>query len=338
MKNIKRRSFLYGAASLGFTNHAFSTLGVVTMRLVSREAWTVYRPDGSILDTSESKTSGLQEAIDFAVAGGFELEVIGGGTEPNGTVNHILRCDQTIVFPPMVNTRMYFGSLLIHFSPKVIGDGFVFDTVVHCTVECNAHIYYQGNGSALRFWPRTPKNGGGTFVIDSKFIFFNIAAVTDGRDFVGVHFDASRGSISHLSVNMVEIEGAAYGPSGPLRPMGDALRVTNGFFKANNILVQRINGFGNVGLRIGQQGNNSEISNNRFTADIDPIQVPGRDKTVGIETWGNHDFFNVSIRGKDFGPGIILQPSAAKNKFIVLENEGTPPVVDNSEARNSVFL
>lgn len=340
MALVNRRTMLRGIASVGLLpgTRAFGQ-GRVVMRLVGREVWSVYKPDGSVLDTKGSKTSGLQEAINYALTNGFELKVIGGAIKSNGSSHHIIRCYETVVFPPMVNARIYFGSVLIHFSPSVTGDGFLFDTVVHSTVECNAYIYYQGNGSALRFWPRTPKTGGGTITIDSKFFFFSVAAVVKGKDFIGVHFDASLGKISHIRFDMVEIEGAAYGPTGPIRPMGDALRITNGFFKGNTITIQRINGFGRTGLRIGENSKASGISNNRYYADIDPVQVADLEKTIGIETWGHHDWFNVTIRSEqEFGAGVVLQPTAHKNKFVILENHGTPPIVDNSKSADSVFL
>lgn len=44
--------------------------------------WIVYKEDGSELDTTGTTTSGLQEAIDYMYAGGYNLEVIGGGVKP----------------------------------------------------------------------------------------------------------------------------------------------------------------------------------------------------------------------------------------------------------------
>lgn len=44
--------------------------------------WIVYKEDGSELDTTGTTTQGLQEAIDYAVNNGFDLEILGGGLKP----------------------------------------------------------------------------------------------------------------------------------------------------------------------------------------------------------------------------------------------------------------
>lgn len=72
-------------ANLGLRNAARIDHGKVIMARQPTGTWEVFRPDGTTVNLSTTRTDGLQEAINEAVEGGWDLEVTGGGAVSLGS-------------------------------------------------------------------------------------------------------------------------------------------------------------------------------------------------------------------------------------------------------------
>ena len=142
-------------------------------------------PDGEVVEVKESKTSGLQEAIDRAVADNYDLYVAGGDYK-----HRVYHCTRSVVFPPLQGKVIKFGAATLNFDgfDDPTQPGLVFDSCMNVTFECNAQIVYHLNGTALKFQPRKllpVDDFVGPTMVASRFHFAAIAHVNTPVAFVG---------------------------------------------------------------------------------------------------------------------------------------------------------
>ncbi|NPV54321.1 MAG: hypothetical protein HPY71_12520 [Firmicutes bacterium] len=101
-------------------------------------------------DTPGTKTSGWQEALDYAVLTGSDLYVKGG--YGGGAVYHI---QDTIHFPPAQDFRVDGGVYVLNWIGPADKDLLVIDSSMNCEYHLGI-LVYGGLGAAMRIRPEKP--------------------------------------------------------------------------------------------------------------------------------------------------------------------------------------
>lgn len=161
-------------------------------RVTVLEPGLVVAPDGSVVSTKGSKTSGIQEAVNYARNNLLNLHICGGaGTE--------YVYDEQLIMPAFSDFTLTADSAIHRFTEHVgSGFGILFDTFYRGYIRWPGIFIYQGSGQPFGISPRTPINGGTRFLqVNALFGTFVTEAQCGGL----VYLDTSpdEGSSIHYS-------------------------------------------------------------------------------------------------------------------------------------------
>lgn len=288
---------------------AIST-GKVVMARDRSDVWRVFSPFGDPIDLRNSATSGLQEATDFAATNGYDLEVAGGPFDAKGKHRAVIRCQTMVAFPPLENAHWTIGGVFIDFSKPIEGDGFLFDSILHSSINFRGTMFYRGDGPAVHLFPRANYPGGQVpLAVDNDFAFFRVLPV-GGNKPSGFRMSPTRGTIVRNRIHFTEIEGGSGSTmTGSLMPYGVDIAVGAPVI-SNWVIVQALLRPKTAGIRIGDRApSEAHMTDNRFEAHIVPVGA----SAVGVSTWGRRELHRLSIVSgqPSMGAGIVLEASAA---------------------------
>lgn len=172
--NILKNEIIAIETALGTTPLAFQKIRrnagrcgtvVVLPPTVQDGVGIVIAPDGTLVSTAGTLTSGLQEAINYAYNNGCNLYITGGAepTHPVGTPGPtggpvVYQCTATLVLKPMEGFWLFAPSITINVAPSTNTDPGIFvDTALIATVWMpGSQLVYAGRGPAIRFKPTNP--------------------------------------------------------------------------------------------------------------------------------------------------------------------------------------
>ena len=173
----------------------------------------IYAPDGTLVSTSGSTSSGLQEAINYACLdpGGFDLLVHGGGdqadqTPPSFGASCAYLVDGTLDIPAVQGKRITFDAATIAFGGITAEPCIRFDSFMmfHWAMHGGQVATTGRTGNLVLFDPRNPVPLDGTIgCIDSSVEFCAIAGIAAGA--AQVRFRANTGDLSNLTFFANEI-------------------------------------------------------------------------------------------------------------------------------------
>jgi hypothetical protein len=274
-------------------------------------AWVLRSPSGSVIQTPNTQTDGLQEAVDYSVANMVGLRVV-------GTVDDVIACEVGIVMPSVEGIAWRVDPVTIEFDSGV-QLGLDFDTMYHCDIEWLATQKFSGtSGAAVRFYPRTSLNGT-TAWKHNRLIMLRAALFEGGAYSHGAQFNPTQGEISTNYIDLGEIEG---GHSGNVSYMGDGINVLkpqNGLSFVENEVRAMVSHISGAGARIGDDGStiNGYLLANRWRLNM---QAPVGTSAAAISTWETNGLYEMSIRG-GFNTGMQFQNGAVENVCVVLRND-----------------
>lgn len=273
-------------------------------------------------NTPGTKTSGFQEAIDYAHENCRDVYVFGGrggmhGGE--GIPHNVYTLDETLRIPWSQDFRMDGGNYLLGYR-KTTGDAIHIDSQMNCRYKLGL-LTCASEGATVRIKPETP--GPDDFVAITASIFDFSAVCSQGT---GIVIDSSEGLIINSKVFAEETntrnQGVYVTDDG-----GSGQWISN-----NHIQVM----YGNqyhahancTGLRLGDPGS-KKIVNNTFDmsfhsprgAYLDPETkryltaedfVP--ENAVGADIFAQRNVLNLSFYGKrSSGQDIIFEPESRDN-------------------------
>lgn len=169
-------------------------------------------PDGYAIDTTGTVTAGLQEAIDYACAHGYDLDILGGDEATGGAVGYNIGSN-TIEWPTMQGKKIRAGAI-------TLGGGsgaapiMRFDSMMMCDIDFSG-MQIGGNrtGDMLVFEPRNPlPKDSPIAIIDSRFHLTTIAGPQAGSS-ACVRFKATQAGtgIADSRFSFEEINGCDVG-------------------------------------------------------------------------------------------------------------------------------
>lgn len=292
----------------------------VTMVNTDTNSWIVLKPNGEPLNISGTVTSGLQEAIDYAVDNGHNLKVYGGGTS---TVDYgLLYTTDTVVFPPMRCMTVEFEGVHIESTPTTPGNqAMTINSCMMVDFKFNGEIVYNGTGNALEFHPTIgPGVDPLINIVDSRFYITTV--VTLGSAQSCVTYNIVDGSITNSFYQFSEINANDNGSGTATTTYGIGIignDVSGNHFELNTVICPHVHG-GLVNVAIGNSPTNAEnIAYNTFDVDCS-TSVNG---ATGIVCLGKGNTGRVSSTVSTPGSiGFAYSGNAVRNCFIY-KNEGS---------------
>lgn len=284
----------------------FSKLSAMNYVIVSPEG----PKDGGDFgpNTPDTKTSGIQEAFDFAKANRKDV-YIAGGTMPdkfkNGVVYHI---QETIRIPWFQDFRLDGGEYVINLD-KNTGDAIVIDSQMSCRFKFGL-IVAPTDGAVVRIKPET--KGPDDFIVTTASTFEFNAIVGGGSVFndgkkaplgFGLVLDASHGPIVYNKIYATEMIACDVGLQITSGPEGkDAVAMNR--FEIPFLHLCKIH------MQIGDA--QAHVAGNTFDVTIDGGGVEG---AFGMRVFGKDNLFTLRIANIPVGNGIIFEGPAERNKI-----------------------
>jgi hypothetical protein len=268
--------------------------------------------------TPGTKTSGIQEALDFAKANRKDV-YIAGGTMPkafaNGVVYHI---SETLRVPWFQDFKLDGGEYVLNYT-KNTGDVVVIDSQMSCRMKFGLIVSQSGSdGAVVRLRPRTKGPDGFACVVASTFEFNALVGAgsvfPDGKKVprgIGLHLDASDASIVHNKIYATEIiacDKGLYMTCGP-----DPQKSRAGIID-NWIEVPFLHLCG-THLQVGD-GNGAGVFRNQIRANISSEGVPD---SIGARVFGRNNLFTLSFARTAPQRNVIFEPPARDNLVTAFE-------------------
>lgn len=249
--------------------------------------------------TPGTKTSGFQEALNYAKAHGRDVYVVGGGMKYaiGGATRYWL--DETLIVPWMEDFRMDGGEYFLIYG-KTSGDAIVFDSQMNCRYKLGLVISSSKDGAAVALRPMTR---GVDHFSCITVCYFDFSAIIGGT--VGLLFDGTYGYIHLNKIFTPEVAGSGIG----------ILVGKNSF---NNWISCPFMHRSRIHLQVGDAGI-SEIGHNRIEA---YITGQGDVGSVGARIFGQRDLYSLTVARAAEGKGIILEDSARDNLIYALHLDG----------------
>lgn len=310
---VQAPTLLAGRDALGVAR-----LGHVSMVHNTSQVWTVYKPDGSVLDTTGTTTQGLQEAIDYADDNAYPLIVYGGGVidAPSDDPASRLTCTTGIQFPPNWGNAYYFYGVDLWYLPSEASttDFITFESADYTTFHFYGEIVYSGNGAVVRFKP-TLDNGESFIGWTSSGVYIQTIAIVDQATGApetthgtGVRWTPADHDIINCKFEVAEINGGA-------RQFIVDTPSVGGSFRNNTISMPGAHNNANGG-QIGQ-ASTALIYGNKWFLDLNP------GTGTALETFARKDTYHLSIYAAT--TGVTFGSGATANVVIAAQNDASTP-------------
>lgn len=285
--------------------------GIVRMFRVNTNQWLVRNPNGSAVDISATTTGGLQEAINAAVSGGWDLNVDGGGVTGSvypGTDVATITATSSVSFPPMSNKNIKINSLTINFTLSGTSTpGFLFDSMKGCKIQTDCTINYTGNGQTVKFKPVGVRPADNLIGITNCYIeiprSLYLAGGSDSTSAcIGIDA-ASTGTMVNNIILFREQGGGGVAKYGFYMP--DSL------FSQNVVTIIYIHDVLNRGIQNGTTTGNTNTANDWRIGVLNPTASG----SIGIETYASFETTNfAAVNGSGtLDIGIKLQTNTVSN-------------------------
>lgn len=331
------RQFLGAAAGI-------ATPGAVRMYRIGDWLWEVRGPSGEIINTTGTTTQGLQEAINYAVAHGYDLHVSGGVvTTTGGNFDPaVITCSTTVFIPPVQKCVMRFDAVSLLVTAAVgSSPGLHFNSFMMLTFDFSGQVIYEGNGAAVKFEASGVLPDGFPAQVDSRIRIHTVAYVAGGGDSDSACIKITGAAApSHCRFEFGEINGSGYDWNTQQVTIiaKRGISVDNCPFEQNIIDVGRVHHVSNVGVQVGTSVSGARPARNSWR--IGAIQPAG--SANGFDTFANNEFIDLAVNNDSGGVvnGVYFQASAINNTVIAREMRGCQgtQVIDLSPDKSNMVL
>lgn len=278
--------------------------------------YVVVSPDGPTdggdfgPNTPNTKTSGIQEAFNFAKANRRDV-YIAGGTMPdkfkNGVVYHT---QETIRIPWFQDFRLDGGEYVINYD-KTTGDAIVIDSQMSCRFKFGL-IVAPTDGAVVLVRPET--QGPDDFVVTTASTFEFNAIVGGGSVFndgkkapigSGLVLDASHGPIVYNKIYATEMIACDKGIVMTCGPEGNPRTAV----AMNSFQVPFLH-LCSTHMQVGDE--KAGVAGNTFDVTIDGGGIAD---AIGMRLFGKDNRFALRIVNVPKGNGVIFEAPAERNRI-----------------------
>ena len=224
-------------------------------------------PFGNRIDTSNTTTNGIQEALNYAIANNYNLHL--AGSNGNLTTSYY-QCTSGIYVPPSHEFSWTSDAITINFTSAVTAQGIEFDSQDGIHVDLKGQIVWAATGgNVILFNPvKDAPTDGTIFITSSHFAFGQIVAqAAQAGLYLQTDTTGSQG-ILQSTFQTQEINGGTYGVMIPVP--------ADGVIENNLFIVNGMHGQATSQLNVASPVN---LAYNRWVSASTNI-VPGA-VTVG---------------------------------------------------------
>ena len=167
-------------------------------------------PFGNRIDTSNTTTNGIQEALNYAIANNYNLHL--AGSNGNLTTSYY-QCTSGIYVPPSHEFSWTSDAITINFTSAVTAQGIEFDSQDGIHVDLKGQIVWAATGgNVILFNPvKDAPTDGTIFITSSHFAFGQIVAqAAQAGLYLQTDTTGSQG-ILQSTFQTQEINGGTYG-------------------------------------------------------------------------------------------------------------------------------
>ncbi len=255
----------------------------------------VVKPDGTLLNTFGTKTSGLKEAFAYAAANNLDLLVFGRGVRnlaPHSQYGYYNTNDTIVVGP--LNNRIYeiYDST---FNYTQSGVAMEMSDIVSSQFELTGQIVAPNASIGVRIKPTT------SGVLNSEVRIQHVVAAA-----TNVLIDPSLRSVENSKFYLHEMN---IGQAGIII----ANPSPSTFYRNNLLRTIHTHGMTNVGVQVGQSAANAaNINSNTFEIRVASGDFGGS-MNLGLDVWGALNTFDYITLGPNLSVGAKYQSSSNGN-------------------------
>lgn len=251
--------------------------------------------------TPGTKTSGIQEALNYASANNHDVYISGGGygEGSKGGIGYTL--SETLRFPWRQNARVDGGEYWLGYT-GTSGDAVVIDSQMNCYIKLGLVVSSRSDGAVVRLQPSTLGPDKMSCLVASTLEFNGMVGAGDVwgkpgavQKGTGLLFDSAKGGINGNKIFIYEINACE---KGVVIPGGCA---------NNNIEVTWCH-LTTLGMQVGTP-ESPGVSGNRITGGFS-CGLPGG---IGVQVFGQNNYFHLQLEGHDPGQNLIFEPPSREN-------------------------
>ena len=302
----------------------FSAAGRVTVvppvGEITGSGWStvakVYKPDGTLLITGATTTSGLKEAFDYAAANSLDLLVFGRGVrnvDPFSTFG-LYNVQDTINIGPLIDRTYKIYSVTFNYTRS--SHAMVMSEAVNSNFELTGQIgAVFTNTAAVVIKPIT------TGVVDSQIRIQHVVGKKEAFA-TNVVIDPSLQTIENNEFHFEELNGSYFGIT-----VNNPSATT--YFRNNLIRSLHIHAFGHIGIQLGQSvTNSSNIHSNSLQIRTSTGGVGGGAAEAGVQILGDANYINLIAVGSNLNFGIKFEPGSDGNTLYYTTLQAATPIAN----------
>lgn len=303
----------------------FSTAGRVTVLPPAGEIQIpgpgtiakVYTPDGKLLKTTGTTTSGLQEAFAYAAANNLDVLVFGRGVRniaPRSQFGYY-SVNSPLTIGPLVDRIYEMYSVTFNYMPTT-GSALTLTDLVNSRFELTGQVVaVLTNAANVLIKPTT------TGIINSDIRIQHV--VGKKQQFIAnVVIDPSVRTIENSEFHLQEMNGAYFG-------ITVANPSASTYFRNNFIRSQHIHAYAHIGIQLGQSDvNSSNIYGNRLQIRTSTGGVGGGAAEAAVQVWGDENEINLIALGSGLNTGIKFEPGSEGNSLYYTTLQAATPIAN----------
>jgi hypothetical protein len=303
----------------------FSTAGRVTVLPPAGEIHIpgpntigkVYTPDGKLLQTTGTTTSGLQEAFTYAAANNLDVLVFGRGVRNVAPLSQFgyYSVNNPLTIGPLQDRLYEIYSVTFNYT-RPTGSALTLTDLVNSRFELTGQVVAVTTSSPnVLIKPTT------TGIINSVVRIQHV--VGKKEPFVtNVMLDPSVRTIENSEFHLQEMNAAYFGIT-----VANPSATT--FFRNNFIRSQHTHAFGHIGVQLGQSETNaSNIYGNRLQIRTSTDGVGGGSAEAALQVWGNANEINLLALGPGLKFGVKFEPGSADNTLYYTSLQASTPIAN----------
>lgn len=277
----------------------------------------VYKPDGHLLNTNGTSTSGLQEAFSYAAANNLDVLVFGRGVR---NADPFSQFGYYSVNAPLtvgaLNGQAYeIYSVTFNYTPST-GNAMSLSDVVNSNFELTGQIVAVFTGGAGVLIKPTSEG-----VLNSQIRIQHVVGKKTPYA-TNVVIDPSLQSIENSQFHLHEMNAGYFGIT-----VANPSATT--YFRNNFIRSLHIHAIEHIGLQLGQSATNaSRIQSNTLELRVSNAGVGTASLVAGLQVWGASNYADLQVRGTMITYGAKFEPGSANNTLYYTALQASTPYVD----------
>ncbi|MEX2172125.1 MAG: hypothetical protein WD851_22585 [Pirellulales bacterium] len=274
---------------------------------------TVWLPDGSRLNVSNTQTFGLQEAFDYAAAHDLDVLVFGRGVRNVAPTTNLGLYNLTASLEVGdLADRMYRIYGVTFNFPVAEEDALILGDVVDSDFELTGQVVAYTSENAIIIRPDGPG-------VQNSVIRIQAMVGSNNTFNTNVRIDPSLASIQNSQFLLHEVNTGYFG----IKVMNPSATTE---FSGNLIQSLHTHAAGHIGVQLGE--NSTNAAQIHFNTVIVRTNTDGVPAAAAAQVWGHSNTLNLYALNSGLSFGVKFEPSSANNILYYGFIQAATPIAD----------